>query len=50
MVDPDYVLDLDRPTPGFLCPVGANTYGIDFLSFTIGACSATRGQTGAQAS
>jgi len=35
VVDPDYVLDLDRPTPGFLCPMGANTYGIDFLSFTI---------------
>jgi len=37
VIDPDYVLDLDRPTPGFLCPIGANTYGIDFLSFTIGA-------------
>lgn len=26
---------MTRPTEGFLCPMGANTYGIDFLQFTI---------------
>lgn len=34
-VDPDYVLDLKCPTREFLCPLSANTYGIEFLSFTI---------------
>jgi hypothetical protein len=34
-VTPDDILDLDRPTRDFLCPVEANTYGIEFLSFTI---------------
>lgn len=35
-IDPDYVLDLKCPTRDFLCPLSANTFGIDFLSFTIG--------------
>lgn len=29
------VLKLSRPTDIFLCPLSANTYGIDFLSFRI---------------
>jgi len=32
---PDDVLKLKAPTPGFLCPLSANIYGIDFLSFAI---------------
>ena len=37
MVDitPDYVLALDQPTPGYLCPLEANVYGIEFLRFEI---------------
>jgi hypothetical protein len=35
-ITPDEVLDLDRPTREFLCPLSANTFGIAFLSFTIG--------------
>lgn len=31
----DDVLDLNRPTRDFLCPLNANTWGIEFLSFTI---------------
>ena len=31
------VLDLGKPTTEFLCPLSANTFGIEFLSFTIGA-------------
>lgn len=34
-ITPDYVLDLDRPTRDFLCPLSANVYNIEFLSFTI---------------
>lgn len=34
-VTPDTVLDLKGPTSKFLCPLSANTYGIEFLSFTI---------------
>lgn len=34
-VTPEDVCFLTKPTPGFLCPLSANTYGIDFLSFTI---------------
>lgn len=34
-VTPDSVLDLKAPTTKFLCPLSANTYGIEFLSFTI---------------
>jgi hypothetical protein len=34
-VTPDTVLDLRAPTSSFLCPLSANTYGIEFLSFTI---------------
>lgn len=32
---PDDVLALSRPTEGFLCPISANVYNIEFLSFTI---------------
>mmetsp|Transcript_37288 Transcript_37288/g.116604 ORF Transcript_37288/g.116604 Transcript_37288/m.116604 type:complete len:234 (-) Transcript_37288:585-1286(-) len=32
---PDDVLQLDRPTTGFLCPFNANVFGIEFLSFEI---------------
>lgn len=34
-VTPEDVLDLTKPTDGFLCPMTANTYGIDFQQFTI---------------
>jgi len=34
-VTADDVLTLTKPTEGFLCPLSANTYGIDFLQFTI---------------
>mmetsp|Transcript_17543 Transcript_17543/g.16886 ORF Transcript_17543/g.16886 Transcript_17543/m.16886 type:complete len:268 (-) Transcript_17543:158-961(-) len=34
-VTPDAVNALLRPTDGFLCPLSANAFGIDFLSFTI---------------
>jgi len=32
---PDDVCKLTKPTDGFLCPLSANTFGIEFLSFTI---------------
>lgn len=35
VISPDDVNRLTRPTEGFLCPLSANHYGIDFLSFTI---------------
>jgi len=34
-VTPSDVLDLSRPTEGFLCPLSANNYGIEFINFTI---------------
>eukprot|EP00455_Lapot_gusevi_P007758 TRINITY_DN13312_c0_g2_i1.p1 TRINITY_DN13312_c0_g2~~TRINITY_DN13312_c0_g2_i1.p1 ORF type:complete len:186 (-),score=37.91 TRINITY_DN13312_c0_g2_i1:310-867(-) len=34
-VNPDYVLSLNRPCQGFLCPFEANQYGIDFIAFNI---------------
>lgn len=34
-VTPDMVLDLQGPTRKFMCPLSANTYGIEFLSFII---------------
>lgn len=34
-VTPEVVNALTRPTDGFLCPLSANTYGIEFSSFTI---------------
>lgn len=34
-VTPDQVLALTAPTPGFLCPISANTFGINFYRFTI---------------
>ncbi|CAM9228300.1 unnamed protein product [Heterosigma akashiwo] len=34
-VTPDDVLELNRPTDGFLCPLSANSYGIEFIEFTI---------------
>lgn len=34
-VTPNDVLKLNGPTKDFLCPLSANTYGIDFLSFKI---------------
>jgi len=34
-ITPQDVCTLTRPTDGFLCPISANVYGIDFLSFTI---------------
>lgn len=34
-VTPDDVKGLQKPTDGFLCPLSANIYGIDFLQFTI---------------
>jgi len=32
---PDDILDLEAPTDHFLCPLSANTYGIDFKYFSI---------------
>ena len=34
-VTPEMVLQLTKPTDGFLCPLSANKYGIEFLSFAI---------------
>lgn len=34
-ITPDYVLGLDRPTDGFLCPLSANIYHLDFTAFRI---------------
>jgi len=34
-VTPDQVSQLLKPTEGFLCPLSANTFGIEFLQFTI---------------
>ncbi|GMI43783.1 hypothetical protein TeGR_g8725 [Tetraparma gracilis] len=34
-VTPDDVLEFRKPSASFLCPVSANTYGIEFLSFVI---------------
>mmetsp|Transcript_4348 Transcript_4348/g.5993 ORF Transcript_4348/g.5993 Transcript_4348/m.5993 type:complete len:251 (-) Transcript_4348:263-1015(-) len=34
-MSPDDILELNRPTEGFLCPLSANTYGIEFIEFTI---------------
>jgi len=34
-ITPEEVCSLTKPTDGFLCPLSANTYGIDFLSFSI---------------
>mmetsp|Transcript_7201 Transcript_7201/g.12870 ORF Transcript_7201/g.12870 Transcript_7201/m.12870 type:complete len:227 (+) Transcript_7201:165-845(+) len=34
-VTPEDVLRFKAPTKGFLCPLKANTYGIEFLSFKI---------------
>lgn len=35
MATPDYVNSLTEPTPGFLCPLSANVYKIDFTNFKI---------------
>jgi hypothetical protein len=32
---PQDVLRLEKPTDGFMCPLAANTYGIEFFQFTI---------------
>ncbi|DAZ92568.1 TPA: hypothetical protein N0F65_012798 [Lagenidium giganteum] len=32
---PEDVLELEAPTENFLCPLSANTYGIEFLHFSI---------------
>lgn len=34
-VTPQDVMSLTKPTDGFLCPLSANSFGIDFLNFTI---------------
>lgn len=34
-ITPEDVIRLQRPTDGFLCPLSANTFGIEFLSFAI---------------
>eukprot|EP00401_Gymnodinium_catenatum_P031379 CAMPEP_0117544888 /NCGR_PEP_ID=MMETSP0784-20121206/45810_1 /TAXON_ID=39447 /ORGANISM="" /LENGTH=236 /DNA_ID=CAMNT_0005341715 /DNA_START=80 /DNA_END=785 /DNA_ORIENTATION=- len=36
-VTPEYVESLTAPTEGFLCPLSANVYGIDFTAFKIRA-------------
>lgn len=35
VITPDDVKKLMKPTDGFLCKLNANTYGIDFHSFSI---------------
>lgn len=35
MITPEEALRLERPTDGFMCPLSANRYGIEFLSFKI---------------
>lgn len=32
---PEFVRSLTEPTKRFLCPLSANTYGVEFLSFVI---------------
>lgn len=34
-ITPEYVLGLTKPTETFLCPLSANTYNIQFLSFRV---------------
>ena len=34
-ITPDEALELTAPTDGFLCPLSATVYGIDFLEFEI---------------
>merc|ERR1711934_935443 len=34
-ITPDDVLELTEPTEGYLCPLSANIYNIDFVSFKI---------------
>lgn len=34
-ITPDQVCALQKPTDGFLCPLSANTFGIEFLQFSI---------------
>ena len=34
-VSPEDVLELEEPTEGYLCPLSANIYNIDFVSFKI---------------
>lgn len=34
-ITPDDVCELTKPTDGFLCAMSANSYGIEFLQFTI---------------
>lgn len=34
-VSPATVLEYTAPTPDFLCPLSANTFGVDFLAFKI---------------
>lgn len=34
-ITPQDVLTYEKPTDGFLCPINANTYGIEFLEFEI---------------
>uniref|UniRef100_A0A061RMU5 Gmp-delta subunit family protein n=1 Tax=Tetraselmis sp. GSL018 TaxID=582737 RepID=A0A061RMU5_9CHLO len=34
-ITPAEVLTYDKPTEGFLCPLSANTYGVEFLEFEI---------------
>jgi hypothetical protein len=35
VITPDDVKKLTKPTDGFLCPLSANSYGLDFLAFSI---------------
>ena len=35
IITPEDVAKLTRPTDGFLCPLAANTFGIEFQRFTI---------------
>jgi len=35
VITPEEVLQYTQPTPGFLCSLSANTYGIEFFKFTI---------------
>jgi hypothetical protein len=37
-ITPESVLRLTCPTPGYLCPLDANVYGLEFLHFKINDC------------
>ena len=41
---PEQAARMEGPTSGFICPFSANTYGIEFLSFTIRDADSKKGE------